>query len=195
MLADHERRLMLTRTRNRGVSMIEIMIALAVLAILTSLALPSFNGFIANQRIRAAAESLRSGVQLARVEALRRGTGVVFDMSGLDSSWAIGCESPVGDDLDGDGLPDCPAQIQSAERAVSGGAAVMSITADSTRLTFSPVGLVRQANLDGSAPLTRVDISALNVSEQKPLRILVPAGGLSRICDPAVTTVGDTRKC
>lgn len=175
--------------------MIEIAISLAVLAILTSIALPSFTGFIANQRIRATAESLRAGVQLARIEALRRGTGVVFDMSGLDSSWTVGCESPVGDDLDGDGLPDCPAQIQSAERAVAGGTAVMSITADSARLTFSPVGLVRQANLDGSAPLTRVDVAALNISGQTPLRILVPAGGLSRICDPAITTSGDTRKC
>lgn len=180
---------------NRGVSVIELMIAIAVLAVVISIALPSFTVLMANQRIRTATESLRAGLQGARMEALKRGQGVVFDISSLDSSWNFGCESPVADDNDGDGLSDCPAQIQVSASSVGDSSSITIVpTPAGSQVTFSPIGLVRQTN---PVPFTQIDITVPNITTSGllPLRILLPAGGLSRICDPSVTTLGDTRKC
>lgn len=185
--------------RHRGMSFVELVVVLAILAVILAIALPSFTTLMANQRIRTSAESLRAGLQLARIEALKRGRGVTFSMPTLDSSWIVGCEIPVADDNDGDGLPDCPVQIQYSTSAVEGGISAITITLDAGNglVTFSPIGLVRQANQDGSVPFTQIDVTVPNVSATglKPLRILLPAGGLSRVCDPSVTTAGDTRKC
>jgi type IV fimbrial biogenesis protein FimT len=186
----------MSRSRSRGVTFVELVVVLAIMGIVIAIALPAFGTLMANQRIRTATESLRSGIQFARMEALKRGRGTTFNMAALNSSWIVGCEIPVADDNDGDGLPDCPVQIQDSTGVVEGGA--ITITTDAGGLvTFSPLGLVRQANQDGSAPFTQVDVTVPNItsSDLKPLRILLPAGGLSRICDPSVTTAGDTRKC
>ncbi len=186
----------MNRRGNRGVSLLELIITLLVLGVVTAVAFPSFVTLMANQRIKTATESMRSGLQVARMEALKRGRGVVFDMSNLDSSWIVGCEIPVADDNDGDGQQDCPSQIQISASTTSGNA--IAITTDTgTLATFSPLGLVRQLNQDGTAPFTQVNVTAPDVTSDGliPLRILLQAGGLSRICDPEITTDGDMRKC
>lgn len=188
----------MNRRRSHGVSALELIIVLAVLGVIVAVALPSFTTLIANQRIRSTAETLRSGLQLARVEALKRGRNVVFDMSGLDSSWVISCETPVADDNDGDGLPDCPSQIQQSASIVNGGVSVITVTTNNGGViaTFSPIGLVRQLNQNGTVPFTQIDVTVPGAGGGvNPLRVLLQAGGLSRICDPAVTIAGDTRKC
>jgi type IV fimbrial biogenesis protein FimT len=184
--------------RQRGVSLVELVIAVAVLGVILAVAYPSFTLLLANQRIKTATESLRAGLQFARIEALRRGQGVSFDMSSLNSSWTVGCEIPVDDDNDGDGLPDCPGEIQFSASTVAGGVQNITITTDGGGVaTFSPVGLVRQVNRDGSVPFTQINVTVPNISSAGlvPLRVVLPAGGLSRICDPAISDAGDTRKC
>ncbi|MDP2808830.1 MAG: GspH/FimT family pseudopilin [Rhodocyclaceae bacterium] len=187
---------MLNLRAARGMSMVEIAIVLAILAILMAIAVPNLQGWIANQRIRTKAESLRAGMQTARIEAMRRNVPVVFTM-GFDSSWTVGCETPVADN-DGDGLEDCPALVTQA-LAGEGGTdiSIDSTPAGSTQATFSGIGLIRAANADGTVPISQVDVTVSDVEfgELTPLRILLPLGGLSRICDPAIATDGDTRKC
>ena len=44
----------------RGVSLIELVIGMAILGLFVTQALPSFNAFMINQRIRSAAEAMAS---------------------------------------------------------------------------------------------------------------------------------------
>jgi type IV fimbrial biogenesis protein FimT len=189
----------MSRSRSRGVTFVELVVVLAIMGVVIAIALPAFSTLMANQRIRTTAESLRSGIQLARMEALKRGRGTTFNMSALNSSWIVGCEIPVADDNDGDGLPDCPVQIQDSTGVVEGGTSAITITVDAGGgvITFSPLGLVRQLNQDGTVPFTQIDVTVPNVSSTglRPLRVLLRAGGLSRVCDPSVTVAGDTRAC
>ena len=49
----------------RGFSLVELMVTVAVLSLLMTLAVPSFNEWIQNGRIRTAAESIQNGLQVA----------------------------------------------------------------------------------------------------------------------------------
>ena len=62
----------------RGVSLIELVIGMAILGLFVTQALPSFNAFMINQRIRSAAEAMASMLQRARVEAIQRNQEVEF---------------------------------------------------------------------------------------------------------------------
>jgi type IV fimbrial biogenesis protein FimT len=189
---------MLNLHYHRGVTMTEVLMVVAIVAVVMGLALPSFQVFVANQRIRTVAESLRAGMQLARIEALKRGVPVFFDMATLDSSWQVGCETPDANDNDGDGQADCPAEIRAEQSSAPGGTSVITITTTAgTRSTFNSIGLVKPANLDGSGPVTQLDITVPGISSSDlvPMRVLLPAGGLSRVCNPAISTAGDSRKC
>lgn len=61
---------------HRGLTLIELMIALAVLGLLASLTGPSFASLVARHRLRAVAENLAADLAEAREEAARRGAPV-----------------------------------------------------------------------------------------------------------------------
>mgnify|MGYP005846534579 CR=1 FL=1 len=67
-----------TRRRNgqAGFTMMELLIGIAVLAILTTLAVPAFTQFIANNRLAAKANEMVASFQFARSEAIKRGKQV-----------------------------------------------------------------------------------------------------------------------
>ena len=74
--------------RSRGFSLIEMMVAVAVLAILLTIGLPAFGGLIDNQRLDSSAESLMRSVQFTRGEAARRNRHIT--MAPLGSHWHDG---------------------------------------------------------------------------------------------------------
>ena len=55
--------------RHRGFTLIELMVGLALLAVLTMLAFPTFTTMVQNARLRAVADSILAGLQGARAEA------------------------------------------------------------------------------------------------------------------------------
>ena len=66
------------RHRPHGFTAIELMVTLAILAILVALAAPSFTPLIERWRVRSATEGLQSAIYFARSEAIKRGGNVVL---------------------------------------------------------------------------------------------------------------------
>lgn len=74
----------------RGVTLVEIVVVLGIVALLTVLSVPSMTAWFANSRIRTTAEAIQSGLQLAKSEAVSRNARVRFQLtSTLDNACAI----------------------------------------------------------------------------------------------------------
>lgn len=72
----------------KGFTLTEALIVMAVMTILLAMALPSFSDFTREQRIRAAAFDLVSDLMQARSEAIKRSS--IVTLTGLGSEWAGG---------------------------------------------------------------------------------------------------------
>jgi type IV fimbrial biogenesis protein FimT len=77
-----------------GFSLIELMTALTVLAILATVALPSYQSFVVTQRVRGASYDLMTSLVFARSEAIKRNASV--SMTQAAGGWAQGWTVSAG---------------------------------------------------------------------------------------------------
>ena len=123
----------------RGFTLIELMVALAVLAILLSLAAPSFSNLLASNRLSTQASELIGALNLARSEAVRRAQPVSLRASDADNftkGWA------VFTDGNADGAPASPPTVEDGTvireaNAISGTAAAKRVTRSAPPAPFT----------------------------------------------------------
>lgn len=179
------------RHQHRGFSMVELAVAMSVIAIVTTIALPSFMGMIGNAQIRTVGESFRNGLQLARAEAVKRNQQIRFRLN-ADNSWEVGCVTVVGD-TDGDGVEDCPAMI-TKKAGKEGSSTKIEVTrVGSDNVIFNSFGT--QAGVAGQLAQLDINNTSLSVSQVRKIRVSIPFGGSIRMCEPAITEPTDPRKC
>jgi len=82
-------------SKNNGFTLIEMMIAVAIIAILMAIAVPSFQDFIRNNRISSEYNQMIATLQAARGEAIKRGTTITVcastdGASCAGTSWETG---------------------------------------------------------------------------------------------------------
>lgn len=78
-----------TRTTARGITLVEAMVTIAILAILASIATPSFIETIARQRLEGGLNMLAIDLQLARSEAIRRRTDARLVIAADGASYTV----------------------------------------------------------------------------------------------------------
>ncbi len=79
-----------TRWRGRGLTLIELMIGIAITAVLMSLAVPSYATYQQRQRLKAAAAGLEWDLREARYESVRRNQALSLVLAtGPDWCYAI----------------------------------------------------------------------------------------------------------
>jgi type IV fimbrial biogenesis protein FimT len=166
-------------------SLVELMIGLAVLALLMMAGLPSYSVWMQNTRIRAAAESMVNGLQLARSEAVRRNVNVEFVL-GPGSSWTVRVPMPLE-----------TIQSRSSDQGSANVAVEVTPGAAGT-ITFNSLGRVAP-NADASPSIAQLDLdvptSVMPAELSRELRVTVNAGGQIRMCDPTVAAPTDPRFC
>ena len=135
--------------KTRGFTLIELIIAVAIIGILSSLAVPSFQEMLTNMNLRSTAESVSQGLQLARSEAIKRNARTMFTFSST-SKWEVctgasatpateTCCGMPGGARNSDGT--CPTgySVQVKHSAESGKVAIITATlADATNLAAAP---------------------------------------------------------
>jgi type IV fimbrial biogenesis protein FimT len=170
------------RLRVTGVTLIELLIALVILAIMIFIGLPSFTAWIQNTQIRTAGEGIMSGMQLARSEAVRRNVSVELRMD-AGSGWTVT-------------VPGTAEVIQTRAGGEGSSTAVVTVTPPGAdKVTFGGFGRV-VANGDASATITeiKIDSNVIPAADSRELCVTVSSAGVVRLCDPQVAA-GDPRAC
>lgn len=80
--------------REAGFTLIELMIVVAMMAVILGIAVPSFRSLIVSQRVKTAAFSFSSAAVFARSEAIKRNQDVTMAANGGD--WRQGWSISVG---------------------------------------------------------------------------------------------------
>lgn len=154
----------------RGVTLLELMVVLAVLAVLVTLALPPTSTMVQRQRLAAAAEALASDLAEARFESARRSTVLHLESHGGPTwCWSVAAS------------PGCSC---TAAGAATGNASACQIktvqAADHPGIQFlHPI----QARLDPSGVTTPAS-ATLSTASGESLRVDLTPMGRARICTP-----------
>lgn len=198
--------------RARGITLIEVMVALAVAAVLYALAAPVMTQWMADMRIRVAAETMQAGIQLARAEAIRRNAPVRFQlMSSLDENcvpsntathWVVSLDDATGE-CDADPSPDAAPRIVQKKSGDQGRAGQVVIGAKRGNAAATHIVYNGTGRLSGVTSIDTIDFSSPDGAcqhsddggEFRCLSIVILRGGDSRMCDPKVTDAGDVRRC
>jgi type IV fimbrial biogenesis protein FimT len=178
-----------TQSRQIGFTIIELALAITILAIVIALGVPSIAEWIQNSQIRTAAEGIKNGLQLARDTAVRNNAPYEFVLSSPGATGGTGWQvkAAIGGNV--------PYRKPNGEGSAN--AVVTTTPPTATTVTFSGLGRRLSANADATPVLTKVDIDSatLPVAQSRDLSITIGAGGEIRMCDPNVTDTGDPRKC
>jgi type IV fimbrial biogenesis protein FimT len=133
----------------KGFTLVELMITVAIVAVLATLAVPSFSGLLARRSVSAAMDALAADYRLARSEALKRTNFVTI----CRSTDGAACEASAGSwhdgwivfvDADNDQAVDSTELVLRVQNAVSGVSSMQALSgAGDTRIanTFRPMGI------------------------------------------------------
>ncbi len=80
----------------RGFTIIELMVVVAVVAVLAAVVAPSFSTFILGQRVKTASFDMASSLLLARSEAIKRNTDVTIAPKDTAAGWSGGWKVTFG---------------------------------------------------------------------------------------------------
>jgi type IV fimbrial biogenesis protein FimT len=182
----------------RGMTLIELMVGIAIVAILFTLAAPSFSTWIQGTHIRTAAEAIQNGLMLTRAEAVQRNTQVRFQLTDtLDDScalsttgtnWVLSLDDPSGACASAPSNTSAPRIIQTRAGAEGSknaiGAAGQSVIVFNGlgRVTPVPAGNI---NIDISNPIGGACAADVTPGPMRCLRVEVSTLGQVRMCDPA----------
>ena len=126
---------------SRGLTLVELMVTLAVLAILLSLAAPSFSSLLASTRMSSQTNEFMGALNLARSEAVRRVQPVSLRASDSDNyNYSKGWT--VFPDADGDGAAlsgtsDADGKILREASALNGTVTVRRVTRSAAPFTYT----------------------------------------------------------
>jgi type IV fimbrial biogenesis protein FimT len=194
--------------RQGGFNLTEVIVVMAIMAILLGLGLPSYRTYMANQRVASAAEVFMAGIQMARGEAVKRNQRVEFiltddtptvasvdttNTSATGGNWIVRALAAGGNTfIEGKSGAEGSGAATAAQSPIALTGSIAAVTFDGFGM---PVGLTTVATFDFSNP--NAGACATSGGGGGPIRCLrvrLSRGGQTRMCDPAVDTT-DTRSC
>ncbi|WP_417546107.1 GspH/FimT family pseudopilin [Marinobacter sp.] len=154
---------MFTRKQSLGFTLIELMVTLALVAVIAAFAIPSFTTMIANSRLVSTSNDIVGALSYARSEAIKTGRRVSVNPTD-GANWANGMSVWIDNNSNG--------SMQDSEelRRTTGAAGAVTITS-SSNFAFSGGGLL--SNSSAEVTIQVCD----NRSGESGSKIIVTLGG------------------
>jgi type IV fimbrial biogenesis protein FimT len=197
----------LTRARQSGFNVIEVVVTLAVLGLLVMAALPSMADWVRGTHVRNMAETTQLGLQRARTEAMKRNQIVTFwlvsppttaspdDTCALSSesgAWVVSLDNPAGKCKTAPSSTDEPRIVETYGPGAGGGNMVVTaLAADDTAATSVSFNGYGQPVRTGK-PVAKIDI-AHGDTDSRRLRVEISPSGSIRMCDRAFSPASSPR--
>jgi type IV fimbrial biogenesis protein FimT len=163
-----------------GFTLIELMVALALFALLLVLAVPMYVTFLASSQVRNAAEAMLNGVILAQNAAINNNSQVQLIVT-PGTGWQIAFVNP--DTSTGTG-PTPPAPYALTDGAPQ--AAINPTPPGATEVTFDAFGRIAP-NPDASQSMTCIQVTNNANANARALTVIISNANqltASKICDP-----------
>ena len=177
-------------TVENGFTLIELMVTLAMVAILMTVAVPSFTTFQRNAELTSFSNSLLSGINAARGEAMKRGRNAMVVPK--DGDWNKGWTVFV--DVNRNGVFDEATDITVLKREAAPSYLTVTNTAgtaaDSLYIMYDASGYSRLTGGGFGAwtvQVVRNDVTGSTLLAQTR-RIKIASTGRARVCTPATAT-------
>lgn len=201
----------LQRKRVRGMTLVELIVVMFLISMVLLATVPSVADWIRSVRVRSTAESIASGMNQARAEAIKQNKVVTFWLvkspgvvgvldggcvrSSTSASWVVSMDDPTGACGATPSANDAPRIIGSKAAGDAGDGVVITaldISGNSVdSISFNGFG--QPVSGVGGAPISVLDITSGSAGARR-LRIAVSTGGDMRLCDRDVSNT-DPRRC
>jgi type IV fimbrial biogenesis protein FimT len=170
----------------RGFTLIELMIVVVIVALATTIGMPSYRTWVQNTQIYNATESTMNGLQKAKAEAVKQNANIQFVLA-ANPPWII--QVAGGAEIE-------RATTEGAKNVTAKGWTVdpatgLATTTQATTVTFSNLGGV----VANAANLGEIDFTSSTQTSSRNLRIMIGVGGNVRMCDPNLTAGSSPRAC
>ncbi|MCF8149841.1 MAG: GspH/FimT family pseudopilin [Burkholderiaceae bacterium] len=191
-------------TNERGFSLVEAMIVVAIMAILLALALPMTASYMDNSRVRNAAEVFVSSVMTAKAEAAQRNTRVEIVL--LADTTAAGLTTAGISAAKGWAIRtfDQTVHIEGVDLVEGSGGTSSPVTVTAVDQDGGALDGVVFGSLGGTTLAKRADFNFTHdtggncIAAAGPircLRVTVTTTGRVKLCDPSIADLSDTRSC
>ncbi len=89
--------------KNKGFTLLELMVGMAILAILTAVSVPNAGAWLANHRLSSSARDVYSMIQLSRLRAVKEQSDVVININSSSGSYISFVDNGAGGGTINDG--------------------------------------------------------------------------------------------
>ncbi len=162
---------MVVHAKKNGFTLIEMMVSIAVMAIIATSVVPAFNDMKEKHKIRGAVETISSDFQLARSEAIKTNQAVSLSFSGIGgTNWCYGINDSSG----------CNCSVNNACQ-VDGNTVRVASSAEFLNINLTTNFAGQTATFDPDRGTTNSGITSLTANG-KTAKIFVSAIGRISVC-------------
>ena len=164
--------------QERGFTLVELMVTVAILAIIAAIAVPSYREYIPKVRASGAARELFTQIQLARQKAITKNNDYVITFDVSDDSYTIYNDEDSNGTLE-TGEVEKPIQMDEQHSGIvfgyvpgnnpSGSPITRDVTFVSDKVTLKPTGL---SNAGAVYIIPSKDIAASRKDRQRAITVL-----------------------
>lgn len=167
----------------RGFTLVELMLAVAIIGILSAVTLPSFQNFLSGQKLNVASNNVYTAMQLAKATAIQQNASMTVLFNKGTGQWCIFNRQITPDsttcNMGSNNLEN--GVIKKYIEPLNPDISIASVPTDAAQITYDSFGRV-VANPDSSATLTSLEYT-LNRDASRAATVQL-TNGLIRLCDP-----------